>query len=148
MKLQNLVREAFDLHVHIGPEIIPRKYDLNSLIRSQSNRLAGIAVKNHFFPTIAMRPTSSSNKLKIIYSVALNYYQGGFNSQIIEASAQLTKDPLIVWFPTINAANFLKNCGQEIPNEWYGTDKHDRKQVWRKRGLSVLSKKKLLKNEV
>lgn len=144
MSYKKILQKTYDLHVHIGPEIIPRKFDLTSLIKSQSDKLAGIAVKNHFFPTIAQK--RESRKLKIIYSVSLNRYCGGFNSGLVKACAQLAQDPILVWFPTISARNFLE-YKEEIPKEWIGNKaaQFSRSQF---KGYSVFNARGRLRTDV
>lgn len=34
-RLRNLITQAIDLHVHVGPEIIPRKFLTQTLILSE-----------------------------------------------------------------------------------------------------------------
>jgi hypothetical protein len=119
-QLKNLIKTSFDLHVHIGPEIIPRRYDLPSLIKEQTGKVAGIAVKNHFWPTIAMSGVGQSNsELAISHSLTLNRYSGGFNADLIYAVSALNKKrPFIVWFSTLHTAQFLSSHPTEIPREW------------------------------
>ena len=37
------IRDFIDLHVHIGPEPIPRKYTLPKLVREERRKLGGVA---------------------------------------------------------------------------------------------------------
>jgi hypothetical protein len=121
MDYRKIVQQAIDLHVHIGPEIVPRKFTLPQLIAYEAGKLKGVGVKNHFFPTAAMDAgVAKSAKPFVIASVALNRYVGGFNADIVRASAELSKRPIIVWFPTVHAEKFLKSQQFEIPKEWIG----------------------------
>jgi hypothetical protein len=121
MKYKTFLEQAIDLHVHVGPEIIPRKFNLSELINYESGKIKGMAIKNHFFPTVSLdRPVPKIGDPLIIDSVVLNNYVGGFNSDIILASAELSKNPIIVWFPTLHAKNSLKSQKFEIPKEWIG----------------------------
>lgn len=148
MELQEIIKQAIDLHVHIGPEIIPRKYTISSLVESERGKLKAIGVKNHFFPTVAMNNVLSMGDF-IIYSVALNNYVGGFNPEVIRASTELAKSPIIVWFPTISAENVLAQQSAEIPTEWIGKkDKFIERSTSSIKGLSVLNKDGKLKEEV
>lgn len=117
--LRQILRQAIDLHVHIGPEVIPRKYTVETLIKAEQDKLTGVGIKNHFYPTT---PFISSLKIPknflVIGSVTLNNYVGGSNSWIIYATAEISKKPIIVWFPTINASNFLTKSKYEIPPGW------------------------------
>lgn len=114
------VKKFIDLHVHIGPEVLPRRFIVSSLIKKQEGKVRGIALKNHFYPTMPLIKGGKKSELILIGSVTLNNYLGGLNADAIYASAQLSERPIIVWFPTINAENFLRRSTYEIPLEWVG----------------------------
>jgi hypothetical protein len=118
--LTNIIKQAVDLHYHIGPEIIPRKFNnVNELIKNIKGKLGGIALKNHFYPTTPfIEGTRNKKEIKLIGSIVLNNYVGGLNPEIIYAASIISKDPIIVWFPTINAKNFLEKTKYEIAPEW------------------------------
>ena len=86
----------------------------------------------------------------IIHSVALNNYVGGFNPDVVRATADLARRPIIVWFPTIHAKNFLKTQKLEIPPEWLPSGK--RKNVSRPsdsvEGLTILDSAGRIKSSV
>lgn len=107
------------MHVHIGPEIIPRKYTTDKLIRDEKGKIGGFVLKNHFYPTQPfINEISNSKGLKFFGGVVLNNSVGGLNSEAILASRLITDKPFTVWFPTINAKNFLSQNKYEIPPEW------------------------------
>lgn len=140
MNINKLLSKSIDLHVHVGPEIIPRKYNLQKLQREESNKLFKVAVKNHFFATTSMlNNTTLADSNFIIHSVVLNRYVGGFNPNIVEAVAELANNIIIVWFPTIHAKQILSRQEYEIPLEWFGSSKNMRrlKHVKNVSGLSV-----------
>ncbi len=56
--------------------------------------------------------------MKLIGSITLNNYLGGLNPDAVHASADLSEHPIIVWFPTIHAKNFLDKSEFEVPPEW------------------------------
>lgn len=152
MYYKKILQQTIDLHVHVGPEIVPRKFNIPELIKYETGKLKGVALKNHFFPTVAInRGNFNSNKFIVIDSVALNNYLGGFNIDAIRASAELSNFPIIVWFPTINAKQFLKTQKYEIPKEW--TDREMRKGIKLRlakniKGLSVFDKNEKISKEV
>lgn len=148
MTIKQIVKNSIDLHVHVRPEIVPRKFDVSKLVKLQKGKIAGLGIKNHFFPTVSMLRRNNSF---IIPSVTLNNYQGGFNSELVRACAELYGKPLIVWFPTINAKNNLSKSKYEIPKEWVvPTFRNKLRQVSTDQiaGLTVLDKRGNLKNEV
>lgn len=153
MDYQEILKQAIDLHIHIGPEIIPRKFLLSELLKYEEGKLKGVGVKNHFFPTIAMntKDTLKQKRPFVINSVTLNHYVGGFNTDAIRASAELSPRPIIVWFPTIHAKNILKKQRFEIPTEWISSKlKKELKPRLSKdiKGLSVFDSKGEIKEEV
>ena len=75
----------------------------------------------------------------MIGSVVLNNYVGGLNPDAVYETAKLSERPIVVWFPTINADNFLRNSRYEIPPEWSGGKAKSRlaKQI---RGIRITDK--------
>lgn len=119
MDYQEILQQAIDLHIHIGPEIIPRKFTLSELVDYERGKLKGVGVKNHFFPTVAMMKPSIQDEVPfVINSVVLNHYVGGFNPHIVRASAELSEKPIIVWFSTLHTEKFLRSQKFEISEEW------------------------------
>lgn len=116
--LREITRQAIDLHFHIGPEIIPRKYDIKQLIDAEKGNIGGFVLKNHFYATTELTKNIPDQGLKLYGSVTLNRYVGGLNSKAIDTAAKQSDKPIFVWFPTINAENFLKKSEYEIAPEW------------------------------
>ncbi|MBX7136789.1 MAG: hypothetical protein K1X83_02310 [Oligoflexia bacterium] len=122
-KITELVRSFIDLHCHIGPEILPRRYTARGILEAESGRIEGLALKNHVFPTTPFiaeaKEQLPDRKLRLIGSVTLNNFVGGFNPDAVYAAAKLSSERIIVWFPTIHAANHIqRRPGAEIPAEW------------------------------
>ena len=121
--ISSIVRDSIDMHYHIGPDILPRRDTVESLLKNEQGKITGIALKSHGFPTISVINTIEKKPEFpfLIGSITLNYFMGGFNPSAIYASATMSKGaPIIVWFPTIHAENhLLKNHSEyEIPPEW------------------------------
>jgi hypothetical protein len=122
---------ATDLHVHCGPEGIPRRYDAVQLAEhvAQSG-LRSLVLKSHFTMTsdwaqIAHRLTG----VRLFGSVTLNHHVGGINPLAVRAALGPRDDrgPFlrVVWLPTVHAAAHLaarRAHGDEhdIPAEWAG----------------------------
>jgi len=140
MEYPEILKQAIDLHVHIGPEIIPRRFTLAELIAYEKSKLKGVGVKNHFFPTRAMaQPRYENGNPIVINSVVLNHYVGGFNPDAIQASAELSERSIIVWFPTLHAEKFLRSQKFEIPEEWVDTKIRGKLKLRRAEGIKALS---------
>ncbi len=119
MNTKNLIRKATDLHVHVGPEIIPRKFTAEDLAKIEQGKLCGACAKSHFYSTVPIIKGIKENyDIKLIGSLTLNNYVGGINPDAVYASARISDTPIVVWFPTINAENFLNVKKYEIPPEW------------------------------
>lgn len=120
--LKDIVRQAIDIHFHIGPEVIPRKFTVEELIRKESGKISGLVLKNHFYPTSPfIREIKKIGDIKLFGSVVLNNAIGGLNQEVIYASNLISDLPIVVWFPTINAENFLNKSEYEIAPEWVQT---------------------------
>ena len=134
------VCQFIDLHVHIGPEILPRKYTVQTLVIAEQGKIAGMALKSHFYPTIPqIKSVADTKGLILVGSITLNNYIWGLNADAIYASATLSSLPLIVWFPTINAQQFVNTSRYEIPPEWV----KDPKFKPRLKSFVLLRKRKL-----
>jgi hypothetical protein len=121
-EIAGIIKESIDLHFHIGPDILPRKYNVEDLIREEAGKIRGVALKSHSFPTIALiNAAEGKDGITLVGSITLNYFMGGFNESAIYASSMMShENPIIVWMPTVHAENHLiKNKSQyEIPPEW------------------------------
>ena len=52
------IRGAVDLHVHVGPDVIPRRVDDIDLAREfQRHHLGGFVIKSHYIPTAVQAAT-------------------------------------------------------------------------------------------
>ena len=146
MKIENILRQATDFHVHIGPEIIPRKNTAKELAETEAGKLRGVALKSHFFSTVPFVKEVKKTRMKLFGSVTLNNYVGGLNVDVVRASAELSDSPIVVWFPTISARNFLDKSKYEIAPEWVSKNFISRlaKNVV---GISVLDRNENLRKE-
>lgn len=113
--LKDIVKQAIDIHVHIGPEAIPRKYTVDTLIKAEEGKLGGAVLKNHFYAT---SPLLEKSRLRLFGGIALNNTVGGLNPQAIYAASVISDQPIVIWFPTINARNFIEQSEFEIAPEW------------------------------
>lgn len=117
--LKNIVKQSIDIHVHIGPEVLPRKYNIQSLIKKQAGKISGCVIKNHFYPTTPfLKAMQKKSKIQLFGSVVLNNSMGGMNTEAIYGTSLVTDKTFFVWLPTINSANFLKKSNYEIAPEW------------------------------
>jgi hypothetical protein len=104
MRARELVRGAYDLHVHISPDVPARIIDDVSLAhRFADVGLAGFGLKSHY--------TSTAERAQIVSGVVpgvrafgtltLNWAVGGMNPLAVEIAAR--EGARIVWMPTVDS---------------------------------------------
>lgn len=102
-RARELVRGAYDLHVHTGPDLLPRSAtDLEFAHRCQQVGLAGFVIKSHYVPTAARAALVRMlvPDIQAIGSVVLNTSVGGMNVMAVEVAAR--EGARIVWMPTVD----------------------------------------------
>jgi hypothetical protein len=102
----NALQGAYDLQVHVAPDVIPRRTDDIDLAKDfLAHGLKGFVLKSHYIPT-AERAKVVARAVPGIESygaIALNHSVGGLNPVAIEIAGRSGNK--IVWFPTVDAAN-------------------------------------------
>ena len=97
---------AYDLQVHVAPDVIERRIDDLDLSKEFLARgLKGFVLKSHYFPT-AERAQVVSRAVPGIAAygaVTLNHSVGGLNPVAVELAGR--SGCKIVWMPTVDAAN-------------------------------------------
>jgi Family of unknown function (DUF6282) len=99
-----LVVGAYDLHVHIGPDVPPRRVDDVTLARRFVDMgLAGFALKSHYTSTAERAQVVSGvvPGAHILGSLTLNQAVGGMNALAVEIAAR--EGARIVWLPTVDS---------------------------------------------
>jgi Family of unknown function (DUF6282) len=100
------IEGAYDLQVHVAPDVIERRTDDIDLARDFLARgLRGFVLKSHYIPT-AERAKVVARAVPGIESygaIALNHSVGGLNPVAVEIAGRSGNK--IVWFPTVDAAN-------------------------------------------
>ena len=101
-----LVRGAYDLHVHLGPDAVERSaYDFETARRFAEVGMAGMVLKSHYVPT-AERAAVARRLVPAVDtrgSITLNATVGGLNPLAIEIAAR--EGAAVVWLPTVDAEN-------------------------------------------
>jgi len=97
---------AYDLQVHVAPDVIERRIDDIDLAREfLAHGLRGFVLKSHYIPT-AERAKVVSKAVPGIAAygaVTLNHSIGGVNPVAVEIAGR--SGTKIVWMPTVDAAN-------------------------------------------
>jgi hypothetical protein len=122
-RARELVRGAYDLHVHVEPDLAKRRIDdLTLAHRFSELGLAGFVLKSHYGSTAerAAVVCAAVPGIHAVGAIALNAGVGGLNAQAVEIAAR--GGARIVWLPTVDSEN---EASQDGP-------KQAKQPVWRK----------------
>jgi hypothetical protein len=103
-RARTLVRGAYDLHVHVAPDVPPRRIDDTTLARRFAEvGLAGFGLKSHYTSTAERAQVVSSlvPEVAAIGTLTLNQAVGGMNALAVEIAAR--EGARIVWMPTVDS---------------------------------------------
>jgi hypothetical protein len=115
-RARNLVRTAYDLHVHVGPDVMARRIDDVELAqRFLAVGLAGFGLKSHYTSTAerARVVERAVPGIDVVGTLTLNTAVGGLNPVAVEIAAR--EGARIVWLPTVDAANEAGAREREYP---------------------------------
>ncbi len=123
-----------DMHVHVGPEFIKRRYSAATLADEARREGIGVVMKNHFQPTTAWvsMVREPDDEVPLIGAVALNLGCGGIDIHGIRSALSgwktVTTDPhpdagrFVVWMPTVCAESHLDLFGRRDMDLVWGVD--------------------------
>jgi hypothetical protein len=101
---RELVRTAYDLHIHVGPDVMRRRIDDVTLAeRFLDVGLAGFGLKSHYTSTAerAQVVSRAVPGIDVVGTLTLNASVGGLNPLAVEIAAR--EGARIVWLPTVDA---------------------------------------------
>ena len=102
--MSDLLKGAYDLHVHTAPDVVPRKCsDIGLAERMRACGMAGGVIKSHYLDTAGRAGILNElyPDLKIVGGITLNRSVGGNNPAAVERSAQA--GGRMLWFATLEA---------------------------------------------
>lgn len=105
-RARGLLRGAYDTHIHVAPDVVPRIVDDVSLARRFLDLgMAGFTLKSHY--------TSTAERAAVVRAavpgidcrgaIVLNRAVGGCNPLAVEVAAR--EGARTVWLPTVDAVN-------------------------------------------
>jgi hypothetical protein len=97
---------GYDLQVHVGPDVIPRRIDDLDLAKEFLSRgLKGFVLKSHYLQTgeRAQVVTKAVPGIRAFGAITLNHSVGGLNPVAVELAGRSACR--IVWMPTVDASN-------------------------------------------
>jgi len=117
----DLTRGAFDLHVHIDPDVIARRVtDLELARLFLARGLRGFGLKSHYTSTAerAQVVRAAVPGIEALGALTLNSAVGGLNPLAVEIAAR--EGARIIWLPTVDAENEEKEhasrpAGAKLP---------------------------------
>jgi hypothetical protein len=125
-------KRMIDMHVHIGPELLRRKYTAESLAAEARREGFGVVMKNHFIPTTAQvsQVRRPDDKVALVGSAALNFSSGGVDDHGVRAAlsgwkrdvtaADPDPDRFVVWMPTLCCESHLRCYNRRDISESWG----------------------------
>jgi hypothetical protein len=99
-----IVQGAYDLHVHVAPDVPRRKIDDITLAQRFADvGLAGFGLKSHYTSTAerAQIVSAAVPGVRAIGTLTLNRAVGGMNALAVEIAAR--EEARIVWMPTVDS---------------------------------------------
>ena len=111
-----LVLGAYDLHVHVAPDVPQRRIDDHALARRFAELgLAGFALKSHYTSTAERAQVVSAlvPGVHVVGTLTLNGAVGGMNALAVEIAAR--EGAKIVWMPTVDSP--AETAGRTEPTE-------------------------------
>lgn len=105
-RARELVRGAYDTHVHIGPDLVERRVDdLTLAHRMRELGMGGFLMKSHYTSTAERASVVSAAVpgVDALGSIALNRAVGGLNALAVEIAGR--EGARTVWMPTVDSVN-------------------------------------------
>lgn len=112
---RELVTGAYDVHVHIAPDVMKRRIsDLDLAVRFAEHTMSGFVLKSHYVPTAerASVVRSVHPEVDVLGAITLNASVGGMNPVAVEIAGR--SGAQFVWLPTVDSDN-QRSCLAEEP---------------------------------
>jgi len=140
-------RQVIDFHVHVGPEVLARRYDVVTLGDEAAAEGFGAVLKHHSIATAPLAALGRARGLMMAGGVVLNHGVGGFNPVTVDALAEANKARpgsasedrvrAVVWMPTVHAESHLRlNARRDFVPAW-GVDPARCRELPPGAGLSI-----------
>jgi Family of unknown function (DUF6282) len=115
---RELVRGAYDLHIHIAPDVVERRIDDVGLARRfEEVGLAGYVLKSHYSSTAERAAVVRGvvPGIQAMGALVLNQAVGGMNALAVEIAGR--EGAHTVWMPTVDAENEPIGRSDPTPGE-------------------------------
>ncbi|HTP20951.1 MAG TPA: DUF6282 family protein [Solirubrobacteraceae bacterium] len=119
-RARELLRGAYDTHMHISPDVVERIVDDISLARTfKELGMAGFVLKSHYGSTAerASVVRAAVPGVDVLGAISLNRAVGGINPLAVEIAAR--EGARTVWLPTVDSVNESREreapAGAKVP---------------------------------
>jgi Family of unknown function (DUF6282) len=132
-RARELLRGAYDTHMHISPDVVERKIDDISLARNFAELgMDGFVLKSHYGSTAerAAVVRAAVPGIQALGAISLNRAVGGINPLAVEIAAR--EGARTVWLPTVDSVN--ESHEREA---WAGREQQSKVPVWVKLQLEL-----------
>src|SRR4030042_2885903 len=120
-ELSNLLNGFADVHIHAGPSLIAREFDVWDMVQEAAGgNFAAIVVKDHHVSIVAttriIQDHLANLNLKVFGGIVLNGSVGGLNPRGVEVAIRLGAK--VIWMPTLSSRNHMEkhNRGIRFPS--------------------------------
>jgi hypothetical protein len=140
------LKNAIDLHIHIGPDTVQRYYDCISLAKESLEKgMRAIILKDN--PCSSVHKAILTNmivpEINVFGGIVLNHTSGGLNIRSVLSALKMGGK--IIWLPTSDAEYSIKK-GEK--GHWIQKITKRSSYGYKMEGITVLSKDKSIKKEV
>jgi hypothetical protein len=110
---------VFDIHVHCGPDSMPRTVDAIDVARlARDEGMHGLVLKNHYEPTasLAYLVRKVVPGVEVFGGIALNLTVGGINAAAVERMSMVSGGyGRFVWMPTFDSESQVRYSRENRP---------------------------------
>jgi len=118
-RVRDLMRGACDLHIHAGPDIVPRLQDVVEVARdARAAGMRALGIKDHNTNTADRCYVASQivPGVDLLGGIVLNRTVGGLNPETVDKAIRLgTK---IIWMPSMDAALTIEKVRVTHETPW------------------------------
>ena len=142
----SMLEDSIDLHIHVGPDYVPRYGDSITLAQEASKvKMKAIVIKGHLNSTVAAAQAANRvvEGIKVFGGLALNEPSGEFNARAVVSVAK--SGGKMIWLPTVDAEYALKKAEQ---GHWIKHYVNGSLFGFQRKGMNILDEKHELKEEV
>ncbi len=143
---KEFLKDAIDLHIHVGPDYMPRYGSAITLAEEAAAcGMRAILIKGHLLSSIngAYEADSVVENIRVFGGIALNDCNGGLNPRNVEVAGR--SGGKMVWLPTVDAAYAIDKADQ---GHWIGHYVNTSTFGYPRKGLKIIDENGKLKDDV